>query len=388
MPRFLHTADWQIGRRYAQFAPEDAAPIAEQRIETVGRIARLATERHVDAVLVAGDVFDTQTVADRLIRQLFNAMTGFAGPWVLIPGNHDAALGESVWTRARRLDGAIPPQVRLVLEPGIVPIEECRTAVLAAPLTQRHTYNDTTAFFDEAQTPAGWLRIGLAHGSVGGVLADDIDSANPIAATRCASARLDYLALGDWHGLKQIDARCAYSGTPEAERFLDNDPGHCLIVEIDAPGLMPVIEAVRVGRYRWSSLVSTVAVPSDIDGIEARLAALGADDVVMLKVSGETDVAGRRRLDDQIGRAEAAARSLTADLADLRLLPTDEDLNRLSADGYLAEVIAELRRDQAGETGGTGGTVQAAVAREALAVLCRELDGRRRDGPLPAGGSA
>lgn len=383
MPRFLHTADWQIGRRYAQFDPDDAAALAGQRIETVGRLARLAAERQVDAVLVAGDVFDTQTVSERLIRQLFNAMAAFPGPWVLIAGNHDAALGESVWTRARRLERAIPPQVTLALAPGVVPLETCRTAILAAPLTQRHTYNDTTQFFDQAETPEGWLRIGLAHGSVEGVLAEGIDSANPIAASRCTSARLDYLALGDWHGLKRIDERCAYSGTPEADRFVDNDPGHCLVVDIAGPGSTPVVEAVRVGRYRWSSLAFTIAVPSDLDVIEARLAALGPDDVVVLTVSGQADLAGQRRLLDLIGRAEASARSLTYDVGDLHLLPTADDLARLSADGYLADVIAELREAQA------DGSDAAPIAREALAILCRELDGRQRNESIAAaaGGS-
>ena len=371
MPRFLHTADWQIGRRHAQFAPDDAAAIAEQRIATVARIARLAGEREVDAVLVAGDVFDAQTVGDRLIRQLFNAMAAHPGPWVMIPGNHDAALGESVWTRARRL-GVVPPQVRLALMPGVVSLEACRTAVLAAPLTQRHTYDDATDFFDHAPTPDGWLRIGLAHGSIGGVLAEDIDSANPIAATRCISARLDYLALGDWHGLKLVDARCAYSGTPEPERFRDNDPGHCLIVDITGPGAAPVIEPLRVGRYRWQALDLAVAVPSDIDAIQARLEALTADDIVQLTVRGHTDLMGQRRLQALIGRVEAAVRSLTTDLADLRLLPTDDDIARLSADGYLAEVIAELRDEQ----GEGRADDDARIAREALAILCTELDGR------------
>lgn len=394
MPRFLHTADWQIGRRYAQFAPDDAATIAEQRLDTVGRIARLATERGVDAVLVAGDVFDTQTVGDRLIRQLFNAMAAFSGPWVLIPGNHDSALGESVWTRAASLD-VVPPNVTVALSPGVVMIEGCRTAVLAAPLTQRHTYNDTTAFFDHAGTPDGWLRVGLAHGSVEGVLAEDLDSTNPIAADRCARARLDYLALGDWHGLKLIDARCAYSGTPEAERFRDNAPGHCLVVEIDGPGAVPVIEPVRVGRYRWTSLDLTVSVPSDIVAIEARLAALTADDIVQVTVRGRTDLAGQRRLADLIGRAEAVARSVRVDLADLKLAPTAEDIAGLQADGYLKEVIAELRDAQgadlpetpAGDPGAAPGsrhdgvavTDDARVAREALAILCATLDqGARR----------
>jgi DNA repair exonuclease SbcCD nuclease subunit len=96
---FLHTADWQIGRQYGQFDDDDAAVLAEARLETVARLAALARERGVDAVLVAGDVFDTQAVSDRSIRRLFDALAGYAGPWVMIPGNHDAALAESVWTR-------------------------------------------------------------------------------------------------------------------------------------------------------------------------------------------------------------------------------------------------------------------------------------------------
>ena len=62
MHRFLHTADWQIGRQYSQFSPDDAVPLADARLEVIETIARLANEHAVDAVLVAGDVFDAQTV--------------------------------------------------------------------------------------------------------------------------------------------------------------------------------------------------------------------------------------------------------------------------------------------------------------------------------------
>ncbi len=80
MPRFLHTADWQIGRQYGRFAPEDATVLAEARFAVVERIAALAARERVDAVLVAGDVFDAQAVSDRTIRRLFNALRGYEGP--------------------------------------------------------------------------------------------------------------------------------------------------------------------------------------------------------------------------------------------------------------------------------------------------------------------
>ncbi len=377
MTRFLHTADWQIGRQFASFDPEHAPILAEARIAVVERLAALALEHRVDAVLVAGDVFDAQTVSERTLRRLFNALAAYPGPWLLIPGNHDAALAESVWTRAQRL-GAVPSHVHLLLAPELRLFEAQGFAVLPAPLAQRHTYNDLTAWFDEADTPAGLLRIGLAHGSVQGLLSEDIDSANPIAPERAASARLDYLALGDWHGCKRIDARTWYAGTPEPDRFKDNGSGQALLVEIDAPGAEPRVTQLQVGRFRWQAIAGVLQVATDADALEAQLEGLDANDVVDLRVQGRIDLAGLQRLQAAIGRAEARARHLQADLSALRLEPTDEDIAGLRADGYLGEVMQELREAQAGAD-----PAQARIAQDALALLAAELARGAAEGARP-----
>lgn len=377
MTRFLHTADWQIGRQFASFDPEHAPILAEARIAVVERLAALALEHRVDAVLVAGDVFDAQTVSERTLRRLFNALAAYSGPWLLIPGNHDAALAESVWTRAQRL-GAVPPHVHLLLAPELRLFEAQGFAVLPAPLAQRHTYNDLTAWFDEADTPAGLLRIGLAHGSVQGLLSEDIDSANPIAPERAASARLDYLALGDWHGCKRIDARTWYAGTPEPDRFKDNGSGQALLVEIDAPGAEPRVTQLQVGRFRWQAIAGVLQVATDADALEAQLEGLDAHDVVDLRVQGRIDLTGLQRLQAAIGRAEARARHLQADLSALRLEPTDEDIAGLRADGYLGEVMQELREAQAGAD-----PAQARIAQDALALLAAELARGAAEGARP-----
>jgi len=377
MTRFLHTADWQIGRQFASFDPEHAPILAEARIAVVERLAALALEQRVDAVLVAGDVFDAQTVSERTLRRLFNALAAYSGPWLLIPGNHDAALAESVWTRAQRL-GAVPAHVHLLLAPEPRLFEAQGFAVLPAPLAQRHTYNDLTAWFDEADTPAGLLRIGLAHGSVQGLLSEDIDSANPIAPERAASARLDYLALGDWHGCKRIDARTWYAGTPEPDRFKDNGSGQALLVEIDAPGAEPRVTQLQVGRFRWQAIAGVLQVATDADALEAQLEGLDAHDVVDLRVQGRIDLAGLQRLQAAIGRAEARARHLQADLSALRLEPTDEDIAGLRADGYLGEVMQELREAQAGAD-----PAQARIAQDALALLAAELARGAAEGLRP-----
>lgn len=368
MARFLHTADWQIGRQFATFDPEHAPILAEARIAVVERLAALATEHAVDAVLVAGDVFDAQTVSERTLRRLFNALAGYTGPWLMIPGNHDAALAESVWTRARRL-GAVPANAHLLLTPEVSLFDGF--AVLPAPLTQRHTHADLTAWFDQADTPAGLLRIGLAHGSVQGLLAEDIDSPNPLAPDRAQRARLDYLALGDWHGCKRVDARTWYAGTPEPDRFKSNDAGHALLVDIAAPGAEPQVQKLPVARYRWQGLHAALQVPSDVDELLARLAPLGAQDVVDLRLSGRVDLADRQRLQAALGRAEAQARHLQADLSALQLVPTEADLASLQADGYLGEVIAELRDAQSQPDAAAAQAAQDALTLLATALLAQ-----------------
>ncbi len=375
MPRFLHTADWQIGRQYSQFPADDAVPLAEARLAAVEAIARLAVEHKVDAVLVAGDVFDAQTVADRTIRKLFNALQGFPGPWIMIPGNHDAALTESVWTRAARLD-ALPANLHLALQGKVLDFSALGFSALTAPLMQRHTYNDLTEWFDEAPTAPGHMRIGVAHGSVQGVLAEDIDSANPIGAKRAERAKLDYLALGDWHGCKQIDDRTWYSGTPEPDRFKGNQPGYALLVEIDAPGAAPRVTRLETGQFKWQVWEQTVAVASDVDEFIARLANASASDVLSIRVAGQIDLAGLQRIRAALSHAEAKARSVLADLTPLRLLPTAADIAALKADGYLGDVIVELRDKQAGQAGDAA----SGVAAHALGLLTSILTERQAAG--------
>ncbi|MPS77447.1 MAG: DNA repair exonuclease [Achromobacter sp.] len=363
MTHFLHTADWQIGRQYGQFETDDAALLAEARFDVVARIAALAAERRVDAVLVAGDVFDTQGVSDRSIRRLFAAMTAYAGPWVMIAGNHDAALADSVWSRAAQLD-CIPANVHVPTRIGVVDLADINLAVLAAPLIQRHTYDDVTQAFDTLESEPGRVRVGLAHGSVSGRLPDTIDATNPIAPDRAERARLDYLALGDWHGCLSIDARTWYAGTPEQDRFRGNEPGYVLDVRIDAPGATPVVERVAIGKYRWSAWTETISLPSDAQALAQRLSALRGEDVLRLDVEGHVNMETWDALQRAMDQAAAQVRALLPDVSGLRLEPDQADLAELGASGYVGEVAAQLQALQAdGE--------QAAVAAEALRLLLR-----------------
>ena len=81
-------------------------------------------------------------------------MRGFAGPWVLLPGNHDAGAGRGGMEPA----GAAGPagqrrRGRQRRRP--IALADGRLVVLPAPLTERHTSDDLTAWMDAAVTPSG-----------------------------------------------------------------------------------------------------------------------------------------------------------------------------------------------------------------------------------------
>ena len=82
---FIHTADWQIAKLFSNIEGDIAAFLRTARFEAIKTIARLANQHKVDAVLVAGDVFDANEVSDTTIRKTLNTMQGFKGSWRLLP---------------------------------------------------------------------------------------------------------------------------------------------------------------------------------------------------------------------------------------------------------------------------------------------------------------
>lgn len=85
--KLLHTADWHLGKRLDAFSRFD-----EQR-QVLDEICRIADAEDVDAVLVAGDLFDTlhptAEATELLYSTLCRLSAGGSRAVVAIAGNHD-----------------------------------------------------------------------------------------------------------------------------------------------------------------------------------------------------------------------------------------------------------------------------------------------------------
>ena len=363
--KLLHTADWQIAKAFSTFPDETATRLKEQRIDTVKKIGALAKERAVDAVLVAGDVFDVSPVLEKTLRQTLNAMASFSGPWLLLPGNHDSAVAESVWTQIRRL--GVPENVILLDAPQAVSIAGEKAVVLPAPLQRRHEAADLTEWFDGHKTAPDVVRIGLAHGSVDNRLPERGEAPNTINHLRAQKADLDYFALGDWHGTHQVDARTWYSGTPETDRFKDNDSGNVLLVTIEKHGATPSVEKIPIGAYRWRQIYPMVHGDEGAISVHQALEALGApyeNLVIQVSPKGAASLKTQHLISREIASWDALVRYLDYRADNLIGEASEEDLEQLGRTGFIGQTVNKLRA-----IAETGEGEDAEVANIALQLL-------------------
>jgi DNA repair exonuclease SbcCD nuclease subunit len=339
----LHTSDLHIGKAFAGFDSDKAAQLRASRLDVIGRLTEAARQGNARHILVAGDLFDNHGLPDGVVRSALARMGDAADlSWHVIPGNHDAATAGGVWERARRL--GIPTNVVLhgearpfELAPGVM--------LLPTPLGARVLTGDPTDWMDGAATPPGTLRIGLAHGSIQGFGSERAASIL-IDPGRCRRAGLAYLALGDWHGTKEVGSAAWYSGTPEPDQFADNDPGGALFVTFG--GGAPVVTRIETAERQWLQRRVVCRTREDLDGLVGEIQALGARShatLLSLQLTGSVSLAARaeidRLLEDLAGRLFVLRvkdeLAVTTDAADLGVLE-DRQLRRAAE---LLRAIAE-----------------------------------------------
>ncbi|ETX16585.1 exonuclease SbcD [Roseivivax halodurans JCM 10272] len=341
--RFIHASDLHLGRRFANIPePPDGnvrGRLMEARHGAIGRIARAARDHGAHHVLLAGDTFDTATPSPAIWRQALAAMGGDRDiHWWILPGNHDNLRdAEPLWERIR---AEAPENVHPLTSAEPVVIAEGAT-LLPCPVAWRSSGTDPSAPLATMPSAEGHLRIGLAHGGI----TDFTESGESIPPDRDCTARLDYLALGDWHGRMEVSQRVHYSGTPEQDRFKHSRRGVCLAVALE-PGAAPQVAEVETGQFLWAEMELALAPRQDAGAsLEALLPVEDRRDTLLrVRATGWTGLA------EQADLAAAAARHgpefarfelVTAELG-TRYETTDiDEIDRAGALRMAAEALRE-----------------------------------------------
>ncbi len=257
--RFVHTADWHLGRLFHGISlTDDQAYVLDQLVDVV-------REARPDLLIVAGDIYDRAVpppdavallddVLERVVRDLGVSV-------VMIAGNHDSAervgfcsglLSERGLHVAGRLEERVSP---VVVEDRHGPVHVYPVPYAEPAVARERTGDDSVRDHETALAAvlepvrAGLSRerrsILVTHAFVAGGV--ESESERPLsiggASTVPAAclAGFDYVALGHLHRRQRIrgpdGAAIEYSGSPLKYSFSESDHIKSItVVDMDRDG--------------------------------------------------------------------------------------------------------------------------------------------------------
>jgi exonuclease SbcD len=284
--RLLHTSDWHLGRSLHR------ADLRAAQSAFLDHLVEVARAERVDAVLVAGDVYDRAVPpvdAVELCEDALLRLHDTGASIVLISGNHDSArrlgfggaLLEKTGVHLRTRPGALARPVLLedahgpaavygvpYLEPDAVRSE------LPPDLPRGHAGvlgHAVESIRADADARGIGRRVVMAHGWVTGGAASESERDISVGGVGHVPAALfdgfGYVALGHLHGQQTLAPHLRYSGSPLPYSF--SEAAHrkgSWLVELDGAGTAqaelvpaPVHRRLSVLRGRLEEVLGSAA---------------------------------------------------------------------------------------------------------------------------------
>ena len=288
--RFLHTADWHVGKTL-----KGRSRLAEQE-QVLREIVNIARTHEVDAVLVAGDLYDTAAPtadAQKLVNRTLLGLAKDGVEVIAIAGNHDHAATIDAYRGFAKAAGiTLVGTVRTAANGGLVeftarstgerttlavlPFLSTRYAVRAAELVAGTPAEHTSAYDQQLRDILGKLTAGFRDDAVNLVMAHlTVLDGRMGGGERAAQSIFEYavpagifpvdahyVALGHLHRRQTVAASCPvhYSGAPLAVDFGEQENTPVVCVVDAAPGTPAAVTDVPIqaGR-RLRTLRGTVA---------------------------------------------------------------------------------------------------------------------------------
>jgi exonuclease SbcD len=279
--KFLHTSDWHVGKVLKGHSRLD-----EQRA-VLREIVQVAQDHHVDAVLIAGDVYESSAPsaeAQQLVVQTLLALRRTGAEVIAIAGNHDHAATFDAYrplmastgitlaggVRVAADGGVVKFTARSTGEPVIVallPFLSQRHAVRAAHLVTKTPGEAAAGYGLMVRDLLAALTIGFRDDAVNLVMAHLMAARGKLGGgERSAQSIVEYwvpddafppdahyVALGHLHRRQSLPAPCPvhYCGSPIALDFGEQDnPSVVLVVEAEVGALARITAEVPIRSGR------------------------------------------------------------------------------------------------------------------------------------------
>lgn len=354
---FLHTSDWHLG------ATGGERDLWDDQKYFIDAICGIVREKNVDAVLLAGDVYDRSVPAASAIGlydYAMNRLCGELGVKVLtIAGNHDSA--ERLASCAGLLDKAgLYLQGAAQREPRVVEFADSQVFFLpwmteekikSLYPEERDGITDLTEAYRVAVNHMrekfipGKHHLLLSHAFITNAETSTSDRAAEIGFATQVPASVfegfDYVALGHIHKPQQVNPFIRYSGSPMAYSFGREERQEKSVTLIDTAAMTQQVVPLPL-LHRWTTLT---------DCYEALLAGEYPEEIregyVRLNVTDTAvglDMLSRLR---QVYPNALVVAGKTYDGEDTTITLTMEQLEQMESDP--AEVFKSFCREEMGQ---------------------------------------
>ncbi|EIV8647938.1 exonuclease SbcCD subunit D [Vibrio parahaemolyticus] len=282
--KFIHTSDWHLGRQFHNVSLlGDQQAVLEQLIQYI-------ENNPVDAVIVAGDVYDRSvppTIAIELLNRVVKRICGELNtPMILISGNHDGAERLGFGSEQMKRSGLhIISNFEDMLTPVVIESKAAgHVAFYGMPYNDpeqvRYVYKEPVSTHDEAhkllaekiteQFQSEHRNILISHCFVDGAIESESERPLSIGGSDRVShehfLNFDYVALGHLHQpQKKGEEYIRYSGSLMKYSFGEQNQkkGFTLVeigkdgfigaehIELTAPHEMRIVEGELEQILEW-----------------------------------------------------------------------------------------------------------------------------------------
>jgi DNA repair exonuclease SbcCD nuclease subunit len=386
--RFVHTADVHLDSPLATLAlrdPQLADLIGGATRKAFIAVIDLCLAEQVDALLIAGDLYDGEQTSMKTARFLADQLRRLDQAGVttfVIRGNHDAesritrelTLPESVKVFAGRAEGVLMSRGGL------------EATVHGVSFAYKHAPESLLPKF-RPPVP-GALNIGMMHTSLGGSPAHGLYA--PCSIGDLHGAGFDYWALGHIHQRfeEQGRATIVMPGNPQGRDINEAGPKSATLVTVGDDRKITIEE-------RSTSVAQFERLRVDLGGVEDRREALARIEkelltvratapsehlVARLTLVGATPLAWRLRLDADVLAEECRALGAAIGKTWIDKLELDCVAPRANESTASSDPVSELRGLMETEVAQSKAFQDA--LREIAEELSRNLPSASRDGLL------
>lgn len=243
--RILHIADVHLDMAFTGADVTLGSRRREQLLEAFERSLQLARERGVDALCIAGDLYeDGRSKPDRA-AYLCRVLGALVPMRVFIaPGNHDPYSATSIYSRMDH----VPDNVKIFARRRFAPVPLADGLTLWG-FAHEHDVDRNPALADFACEGSG-MHLLLFHGSDRERIPPGKDAVAPFSGSEVERTGARHAMVGHFHGLSE-GARHAYPGSLEPHNF-SQDGRHTASVVTVEDGTVTT-EFVDVNRVRYAT---------------------------------------------------------------------------------------------------------------------------------------